>query len=81
MKNKNIRTGRDKNTANHLLNYIMQEQTLRNNKDFAYAYATGAFIAIIEAARMYGDDIQDVINRQCEVTAEEIEKLKLQKAA
>ena len=71
MKNKNNRT------TNELVNLIMEEQTLRNNKDFAYAYATGALIAIIEANRAWGDNIQDIINRQCEATQEEIEKLKM----
>ena len=72
MKNKNTIN----RTTNELVNLIMEEQELRNNKDFAYAYATGALIAIIEANRSYKDDIQDVINRQCEAIAETIEKLK-----
>lgn len=70
MKNKNNRT------TCELLNLIMEEQQLRNNRDFAYAYATGALISIIEANRLYKENIQDVVNRQCEATEEAIEKLK-----
>jgi len=71
MNNKNNRT------TNELVNLIVEEQALRDNKDFAYAYASGALIAIVEANRVWGDNIQDIINRQYEATLEEIEKLKM----
>jgi hypothetical protein len=78
MKNKKEENNK---SASDLLSLIFQEQELRNNRDFAYAYATGALMAVIEANRAYGDDIQSVINRQCEMIEESINSLKLKKAA
>lgn len=77
MKNKNNVINR---TTNELLNLILEEQALRHNKDFAYAYATGALISIIECTRNWKDDIQSTINNQYDATAESIAELKKKKA-
>jgi len=69
MKNKNTVD----RTANDVCNLIVEIQKLRGNGFSAYAYATGVLIAIIEAARRYQDNIQDVLNRQYESFQEELD--------
>jgi hypothetical protein len=78
MKNKNTDNPDNKN-ANQLVDLVLELQSMTNNKDFAYPYATGMLISIIEGARCYNDDIQASINRTYEGFQEDLEKLKAKK--
>jgi hypothetical protein len=75
MNNKNT-TNR---TAGELTDLVIEIQTLNGNRAFAYAYATGTLIALLEGNRLYKDDVQTTINRQYAALEEDLNDLKKKK--